>query len=154
MSRAFIREQDGDSFEPLPDRPVSAHPNNVTPAGVVQIEAKIQVEQEAFSRAQASGDRGAMAIAARELRYWNIRRASAQVIESSPPDGKVHFGSSVTIVRDDGRRQTFRIVGEDEADPSNGTVSHISPLARALFGKSVGDVGAVAGREIEILAVT
>ena len=45
----------------------------------------------------------------------------------------------MTIARDDGREHTYRVVGEDEADPSNGTISHVSPLARALFGKGVGD---------------
>jgi transcription elongation GreA/GreB family factor len=91
--------------------------------------------------------------AAFKLRYCNSRRATARVIEASPLDGRVRFGSTVTILRDDGRQQTFRIIGEDEADPSNGTISHISPLARALFGKRVGDAGELAGREIEILAV-
>ena len=46
----------------------------------------------------------------------------------------------MTIVRDDGREQTFRIVGEDEADPAKGSISHVSPLARSMFGKRVGDV--------------
>ena len=55
--------------------------------------------------------------------------------------------------RDDGRVRTFRIVGEDEADPSRGTVSHVSPLARAILGKSVGDVVMVLGREAEILEI-
>ena len=49
--------------------------------------------------------------------------------------------------------QTFRIVGEDEADPSRGTVSHVSPLARAVLGKSVGDVVMVLGREAEVLEI-
>jgi hypothetical protein len=39
---------------------------------------------------------------------------------------------TVTLRRDDGGEQSFRIVGEDEADPSRGTLSHLSPLARAL----------------------
>ena len=52
----------------------------------------------------------------------------------------MQFGSTVTIEREDGRRQTFRIVGEDEADPAKGTISYVSPLARALIGKRVGDV--------------
>ena len=43
---------------------------------------------------------------------------------------QIRFGGTVTIRRDDGREQTFRIVGEDEADPSRGTLSHASPLAR------------------------
>ena len=65
----------------------------------------------------------------------------------------MHFGSTVTIVRDDGRRQTFRIVGEDEADPARGTLSHPSPLARALFGKELGDTVKVAQSEAEIVAI-
>lgn len=154
MSRAFIREQDVETFEPLPDRPVSEQPNDVTPEGMAQIEAKIQVEQEAFAKAQASDDRAAMAAASRELRYWNSRRATARVVAVFQIGDEVRFGSTVTIIRDDGRQQTFRIVGEDEADPSNGTISHVSPLARALFGKKVGDVGQLAGRDIEVVAVT
>jgi transcription elongation GreA/GreB family factor len=154
MSRAFIREQDAEIFEPLPDRPVSEQPNNVTPEGMAQIEAKIKAEQDAFSKAQSSDDRGAMAVASRELRYWNSRRATARIIEAPPAGDAVRFGSTVKIQRDDGRQQTFRIVGEDEANPSNGTISHASPLARALFGKSVGEIGRLANHEIEILAVT
>ena len=60
---------------------------------------------------------------------------------------------SVTIEREDGRTQTWRIVGEDEADPAEGSVSHVSPLARALIGKRVGDEAMVAGQSVEIVAV-
>ncbi|MOA68184.1 Transcription elongation factor GreA [compost metagenome] len=59
----------------------------------------------------------------------------------------------MTIEREDGRTQTWRIVGEDEADPARGSVSHVSPLARALMGKRVGDEAAVAGQTVEIVAV-
>jgi len=65
----------------------------------------------------------------------------------------VHFGSTVTLTRDDGRRQVFRIVGEDEADPERGTLSHVSPLARALLGKEAGDSVHVAGHDLEIEAI-
>jgi transcription elongation GreA/GreB family factor len=65
----------------------------------------------------------------------------------------VHFGSTVTIVRDDGRRQTFRIVGEDEADPTRGTLSHVSPVARALFGKEVGDIIQAGQTNAEIVEI-
>jgi transcription elongation GreA/GreB family factor len=57
------------------------------------------------------------------------------------------------VRRDDGREQTFRIVGEDEAEPARGTLSHVSPLARALFGKAAGDVAEVAGGAVEILQI-
>ena len=65
----------------------------------------------------------------------------------------IHFGMRVVVRREDGRTQAFRIVGEDEADPSRGTVSHVSPLARAVMGRSVGDVVTVLGREAEILEI-
>jgi transcription elongation GreA/GreB family factor len=93
-----------------------------------------------------------MARATRDLRYWSARRSNAQRVETEA-DGRVRFGGSVTIVRDDGRTQTWRIVGEDEADPARGSVSHVSPLTRALIGKGVGDEAMVAGQSVEIIAV-
>ena len=87
------------------------------------------------------------------MRYWTARRATAQLVPAPSDRSKVHFGSTVTIVRNDGRRQTFRIVGEDEADPAHGTLSHVSPLARALFGKQVGDTIEVAQKEAEIVEI-
>jgi hypothetical protein len=80
------------------------------------------------------------AAAGREVRYWSSRRASARVLPSPVDISEVRFGTTVTIVRDDGREQTLRIVGEDEADPAKGSISHASPLARSMFGKGVGDV--------------
>jgi transcription elongation GreA/GreB family factor len=65
----------------------------------------------------------------------------------------VAFGSRVRFARGDGRRQTFRIVGEDEADPRAGSISYVSPVARALIGKAVGDRVVLGGHEIEVLAV-
>ena len=64
------------------------------------------------------------------------------------------FGSTVTIARADGREQTWRIVGEDEADPAAGTLSHAAPLARALIGKSVGDDVQAGASEAEITAIS
>jgi transcription elongation GreA/GreB family factor len=76
------------------------------------------------------------------------------VLAPEPEDNSVvRFGHTVTILRDGGRQQTFGIVGEDEADPVRGTISHISPLARALFGKGVGDVVSVIGGDAEILTI-
>ena len=65
----------------------------------------------------------------------------------------MHFGSTVTIEREDGRRQTFRIVGEDEANPAHGTLSYVSPLAQALAGKSVGEVVRAGTSGAEIVAI-
>jgi transcription elongation GreA/GreB family factor len=59
----------------------------------------------------------------------------------------------VTFRRDDGRVQTYRIVGEDEADPKAGSISYVSPVARLLMGKAVGDVVETGGLELEIIAI-
>lgn len=106
MSRAFIREQDAKDVETLLERPVSDEPNDVTPEGMLQIEAKIRTEQEAFANAQASDDRGTMA-AFRKMRYGNSRQAIGRVIAAPSTSDEARFGCKVTIVRDDGRTQTF-----------------------------------------------
>jgi transcription elongation GreA/GreB family factor len=106
-----------------------------------------------YGEAQAAGDRDGLAKAGRELRYWSARRASANVVRAAAEIDAVQFGNTVTIVRDDGREQTFRIVGEDEADPKNGSISHVSPLARSLFNKHVGDTIKAGNGEAEILAI-
>ena len=151
MSRAFVKEMDevGD----LPDRPISEQPNDVTKEGLQQIENALSAAQAAYAAAQAAGDRSAMASASRDVRYWSARRATAVVAPEPADTSAVRFGHTVTIAREDNREQTFRIVGEDEADPTRGTISQVSPLARALFGKGVGDVVTVAGGEAEILNI-
>ncbi len=157
MSVAFTREEDLEATAAdLPDRPISSHPNLVTPSGLAAIDAALASARAAYSAAQAHGsieaDRTAMARATRDLRYWSARRATAQLVETEP-DGRVRFGGSVVIEREDGRTQTWRITGEDEADPATGSVSHVSPLAVALIGKRVGDEAKVAGQTVEIVAV-
>ena len=153
MSRAFVKDQDIDSSEDLPERPVSAHPNDVTEAGLARIERALAAASEAYARAQAAADRPALAATGRDLRYWTARRATARVVPNPVDPSEVRFGTSVTILRDDGREQTFRIVGEDEADPAQGSISHVSPLARAMFGKRVGDVVAAGAGEAEIIRI-
>jgi len=158
MSVAFTKEQDYEATAAdLPDRPVSLHPNLVTPEGLAMIDAELSAAQAAYRAAQTAGDvaedRTAMARATRDLRYWTSRRATAQLVEQELGTGKVVFGGRVTFERDDGREQTFRIVGEDEADPAEGRVSYVSPLAQALMGKEVGDTAVVAGHEVEITAI-
>lgn len=158
MSVAFTREEDYEATAAdLPDRPISPHPNLVTPEGLAAIEAELAAARAAYAAAQAGDvkeDRTAMARATRDLRYWSSRRASAQLVEPAAADGAVRFGGSVTVEREDGRRQTWRIVGEDEAEPSSGSVSYVSPLAQAVLGKGVGELVTVAGAEVEIIAVS
>jgi transcription elongation GreA/GreB family factor len=158
MSVAFTKEGDSEAFAAdLLDRPISPNPNLVTAKGLEQLETWLVEARAAYSAAQATGgvaeDRTAMARATRDLRYYAARRASAQLTEPTGPADVVHFGQAVTFDREDGRRQTFRIVGEDEADPAEGSVSYVSPLARALLGKTIGDTAMVAGGEVEIVAI-
>jgi transcription elongation GreA/GreB family factor len=158
MSVAFTKEEDSESNAAnLPDRPISPHPNLVTASGLALLDAALAQARAAYAAAQAAGevkaDRTAMARATRDLRYYAARRASAQLTEPAGDGESVAFGGSVTVERDDGRRQTFRIVGEDEADPANGALSYISPLAQAVLGKRVGDVAPLAGGEVEVVAV-
>lgn len=158
MSVAFTKEADAEAAAAdLPDRPISAHPNLVTPAGLAQLELALAEARAAYTAAQAvggvEGDRTAMARATRDLRYYGARRASAQLVPPQPDNDVLAFGGRVEFEREDGRRQSFRIVGEDEADPAKGSVSYVSPLARALLGKGVGDTAMVAGSEVEVIAV-
>jgi transcription elongation GreA/GreB family factor len=158
MSVAFTKESDAESTAAdLPDRPISPHANLVTPKGLALIDAALADARAAYTAAQAAGgvegDRTAMARATRDLRYWSARRASAQLVQPQPDSEVLAFGGVATFEREDGRKQSFRIVGEDEADPAKGAVSYVSPLAQALLGKAVGDVATVAGAEVELTAI-
>jgi len=153
MSKAFTKEPEtGDVYDDLPDRPVSPH-NLVTPKGLEMIEAELARLHLEHAAAQEANDRALLAKTNRDLRYWTSRRATAQVMEPPKDAKEVHFGSTVTILRGDGRRQTYRIVGEDEADPSAGTLSYVSPVAQALMGKQVGDVVEAGAAEAEIVEI-
>ena len=159
MSVAFVREESAEAAQEvsLPPRAISAHPNLVTRSGLRALERARADSQQALKAAQAIEDanerRRALELAARDARYFAERVASA-VPQPEPADtAVVAFGSQVTILRDDGRRQTFRIVGEDEADPRGGSIAYVSPLAHRLIGKRVGEAMERDGREIEVVAV-
>jgi len=153
MSRAFIKQDSEENLEDLPERPVSEHPNYVTPKGLAQIEAEVTRLSQEHAAAVAAHDRPALAKTARDLRYWKARRVNAEVIPPPADCEEVRFGCTVTLGRADGRRQIYRIVGEDEADPAQGTLAYVAPLARALMGRKVGDVVPAGRDEAEILAI-
>ena len=159
MSVAFTKEGDiENAVLDLPDRPVSTHPNLVTAEGLARLEAAFEQARRDYATHQIvegrdGGDRRALAGAARDLRYFGARLATAQLVPPLTEVGTVRFGALVTIERADGRRQTLRIVGEDEAEPKDGTVSYVSPLAATLMGKGEGDTAIIAGAEVEIIAI-
>jgi len=139
VSRAFVSEAAEEARAALlPERPVSPHPNLVTPRGMALIEAEVAALRSAL--AAAAADDAARPRLARDLRYWQARRAGARVMEPPPAAlREVAFGSLV-VVRRAGAVSRFRIVGEDEADPAQSLLSWTSPLARALMGARVGDL--------------
>jgi transcription elongation GreA/GreB family factor len=159
MSVAFVREESAEAAQEvtLPERRISTHPNLVTQSGFQALEQAVADSREALRAAQLIEDanerRRPLEIAARDARYFSERLASAVLRPEPTSVEAVAFGHRVTIVRDDGRRQTYRIVGEDEADPRVGTISYVSPLARRLIGKRVGDFVDMDSREIQILAI-
>src|SRR5262245_43136534 len=153
MSKAFTKEPEGgEGYDDLPDRPVSPH-NLVTPKGLELIETELARLHREHSAAIDADDRPLIAKINRDLRYWTSRRATAQVAEAPRDAEAVYFGSTVTIERDDGRRQTYRIVGEDEADPSLGTLSYVSPVAQALMGKEIGETVQAGTAEATIVRI-
>ena len=151
MSRAFTREQDDDlSPNDIGERPISEHRNLVTPEGLEMIETEAAALRERLAKAEAEGEREKIALISRDLRYWSARRESAEVSVPDPQSDVVRFGMSVTIEAENGTSHRWKIVGEDEADATKGKISHVSPMAVALFGKSVGDLVTVNGKEWEI----
>ena len=160
MSVAFTKEESAETASEtlLPDRPISPHPNLVTEEGLRALEEQLQQARDAYAAAAVIEDvnerRRQAANPMRDVRYFAERVRTAQVVPHPTSVEAVAFGSTVTFSRDDGRVQTYRIVGEDEADPKAGTISYVSPVARILMGKSVGDVANVGNQEIELIAIS
>lgn len=142
----------------LPERPISPHPNLVTETGLKALETQLAEARTAFEAANAIEDinekRRQLAGPSRDIRYLVERLRTAQVMADPVSTENVAFGSTVRFSRDDGRVQTYRIVGEDEADPKAGTISYVSPVARLLLGKGIGDVVMLNGQELEIVAIS
>ena len=159
MSVAFTREESAETAAEveLPDRPISPHLNLVTASGLEALTNAMTESRTAYDAAQRIEDAGerrrAVAIASRDMRYFADRLRTAQLVSPPTEFGAVAFGHRVTFRRDDGRRQAFRIVGEDEADPRNGSISYVSPVARALIGRAAGDIVLAGDHEIEILSI-
>jgi transcription elongation GreA/GreB family factor len=135
MSVAFRRESDEEHLEPKFELPIPAGPNLVTPAGLALIRDRIA---ELEAKLEDGADEAAIATLRRDLRYWQTRQITAEVVP--PPGGqRVEFGARVRI-RLNGVRKAFAIVGDDEADPAAGLISFTAPLSRAMLGAEVGEV--------------
>lgn len=159
MSVAFTKEDSAETAAELllPDRQVPPGPNLVTEAGFEALKRQLREAEAAYDAANANEDvnerRRQAAVPYRDLRYFSERLRTAQLVPPPAGTDTVGFGSTVTFARDDGRVQTYRIVGEDEADPRAGTISYASPIAGLLLGKAVGDTAVLGEQELEITAI-
>jgi len=150
LSVAFRRESDEEHREPKFDRPIPPGPNLVTGRGLALIEEAVASLDE---RLAAEVDAPTREELMRELRYWRLRVATAQVAPPVP-EGRVGFGSRVRF-RLNGAERTITIVGSDEADPSAGLVAFTSPLAAALMQAAAGESVDFQGKAeaIEVIAI-
>ena len=159
MSVAFTREENAETAAEveLPDRPISPHPNMATASGLDALTNAMRESRTAYDAAKRIEDaaerRRAVAVASRDMRYFAERLRTAQLVPPPADFSVVTFGHRVTFRRGDGRRQAFRIVGEDEADPRNGSISCVSPVARALIGRAASEIVLAGDHEIEILSI-
>ncbi len=145
VSRGFVKEDDLEhAGTDLPERPLSEHPNYVTPLGLQQLQQQAeQLEQERQKLAPRKDDpivSQRLGMVERDLRYFEARLEQVIVVEpSAQPSDKVLFGATVSVEDENGEPQVFTIVGEDEADIAAHKVSWVSPLAHALLGHRVGE---------------
>ena len=164
MSRAFVKESDEDlAAGELPERPLGAHANYVTPAGLEQLHARVRDLQERRERLNAQVGEDPMGKqrlreVERDLRYFKAQLERAVVVgPAGQPQEEVHFGAVVRIIDEEGRKHQFGIVGDDEADVAAGKISWASPLAKAMIGSRVGDVVVwrrpAGDTEVEILEI-
>lgn len=144
MSRAFVKEADGDTLEDLPERPVSTHPNLVTPTGLRLLREQLRellALRNSLANSEDIADKQRLQSVERDLRYYDERARTAVLVEpAAQAADRVAFGNTVDVEDQDGKALRFTIVGEDEADVAAGKISWVSPLARALLEAEVDDV--------------
>jgi len=150
MSVAFRRDGDDEHLEPKFEIPIPPGPNLVTARGKALIDEKVT----ALETAIASAEPERVEALKRELRYWQTRQVTAEVVPA-PSGDTVEIGTTVSL-RLNGKARVLSIVGDDEGDPGAGLVAFSSPLARALMGAEVGEMVDWAGTEgaIEVQAIT
>ncbi len=145
MSRAFVKEPDGDQADTdLPERPQSDHPNYMTTNGLEKMKSTVDAlrqEQSLLKKEDDLSAKNRIKPIEAELRYLEKRIQCAIPVDISKQKSKeIRFGATVKLLDENDQEYIFTIVGEDEAEPEQGQISWISPLASGLVGKKAGDV--------------
>jgi len=144
MSRAFVKEPDGDQVsDDQPEWPISEHTNFVTVYGLQQLQARRELrlkQQDVLNMDKDSmSSKVELAQIGRELRYLTARISTTKVVLIPQDKTIVKIGASVNIIDDESREYQFQIVGEDEADVKLGKISWVSPLASALLDRALAE---------------
>lgn len=150
MSVAFRREGDEEHLEPKFEIPIPPGPNLVTARGLALIHERVA---EIKARLVELTDDAAILSAKRDLRYWQTREITAELVPV-PVGDIVEIGTKVSFLLN-GAARSLTIVGDDEADPPRGLVSHSAPLSRALMRAEAGEVLPFGDKDdaIEVLSV-
>lgn len=143
MSRAFVNEDNAaaDASQPV-ERLVSTQPNHITAQGLVLLQQQVrnlQMEHRAQNALGDKADKQRLADLERDLRYYTQRLQTAQVVAPARSTEKVQIGSWVTFADENDQQQRVQLVGEDQANATQGLINWGSPLGRALLGAQLGD---------------
>lgn len=145
MSRAFVKEDDGESAALAPQRSHAGSATNyVTPRGAQALRDRLaelgRAREELVAEPDRVGRKSELLSVEQEQLYYRQRIEQCVVVEPpEPPYERVGIGATVTVAGDEDRQQRFTVVGEDESDAGAGLISWDSPLGRALVNRSVGD---------------
>lgn len=145
MSRAFVKEPEGDQAEGEPiERPQSEHPNYITRAGLERMQSRVDELRGKLRELEKQKDdlrvKNELASLSAELKYLEKRVQSAIPVNVEAQDrDRIRFGATVEMVDEEDRRYVFTIMGEDEADVGTNLISWVSPLGRELLDKRAGD---------------
>ena len=146
MSRGFVKEDDQEEVPIVPQRAYLPEgvTNFVTPFGMNQLLAEKQMlvnEKNNLNNANENEKRIALNYINAKLQLLNNRIVEAKIVNlNEQPQNEIIFGALITLkIEASNNIQTFQIVGVDEADISKGKVSFISPIAKVLINKKIGD---------------
>lgn len=150
MSRAFTKEIDDAPLD-IPERPISSATNLVTNQGAALIAEALA---DAEFRLQTADNTELASRLRRDIRYWAHRKATMKILSPARDVKTVGFGVTVRMLRNSVESRV-RIVGEDEADPSQGAIAWTSPLARSLQGAEAGEERTVVvdGKSIPVAVI-